>query len=382
MVLQSSGAISFSNIQREFGGTNPISMSEYYAGGTNVPAGTGNIPSNGAVSMSKFHGTQKVTLTYNPTYTNWYTTLSRYTSSFAIDQTGTDPFVQLQMNSSSINSSVTHVYQDFRLQDYETAEIEFDIYITSSSLADALFFYMGYNAAPTNTYFEGVSSVAYQLNIEVFQNNPTYARGFHLIKNGSSSAVASYSTTTHISSTWLPVKVVWNKSATNTFQIYFNGTNIINYSDTNFASFISGSGSYWGIGSRTGGLAGDMYIRRVRVGVIGTRWSVSSTDPIIAWVIGSFQYYAIPCNSAAEITTTWQYSTSVNGPWTDFGVPSGTFVTVSGGVIFNGTIFSGYFRSSAWSTGNTNYYQRVGRNSVVYTTTENTSKNNRLFSGY
>jgi hypothetical protein len=30
MVLQSSGPISFSNIQTEFGGANPISLSEYY----------------------------------------------------------------------------------------------------------------------------------------------------------------------------------------------------------------------------------------------------------------------------------------------------------------------------------------------------------------
>jgi hypothetical protein len=30
MALPSSGAISFSQIQTEFGGTNPISLSEYY----------------------------------------------------------------------------------------------------------------------------------------------------------------------------------------------------------------------------------------------------------------------------------------------------------------------------------------------------------------
>tara|TARA_Y100001972_G_scaffold47728_1_gene58853 strand:- start:232 stop:915 length:684 start_codon:yes stop_codon:yes gene_type:complete len=46
MVLQSAGsAIKFSEIQDEFGGENPISLSEYYIGGDNVPAtvtGTGN----------------------------------------------------------------------------------------------------------------------------------------------------------------------------------------------------------------------------------------------------------------------------------------------------------------------------------------------------
>lgn len=217
-----------------------------------------------------------VSLTYNPTYTNWYTAMSRYGNVYSVVQSGSDPNVQLQMNSASVNSSITHVYAVNRLQDFSTAEIEFDIYISSSAVADALFFYMGYNSVPNNSYYEGVNSVAYQLNIEIYQW-AGYTRGFHLIKNGSTSAVASYSTTSHIASTWYPVKVVWNKSSTNTFQIYFNGTNIINYSDASFASFVSGSGSYWGIGSRTGGATGDMWIRRVRVGTPGYVYTATLT---------------------------------------------------------------------------------------------------------
>ena len=38
MALQSSGAISLSQLQAEFGGGNPIHMSEYYRGGSYVPA--------------------------------------------------------------------------------------------------------------------------------------------------------------------------------------------------------------------------------------------------------------------------------------------------------------------------------------------------------
>ena len=37
MALQSSGPISFANIQTEFGGSNPIGMDEYYKGGGLVP---------------------------------------------------------------------------------------------------------------------------------------------------------------------------------------------------------------------------------------------------------------------------------------------------------------------------------------------------------
>lgn len=38
MTLQTSGAISLSQVQSEFGGSNPISMSEYYRNGSNVPS--------------------------------------------------------------------------------------------------------------------------------------------------------------------------------------------------------------------------------------------------------------------------------------------------------------------------------------------------------
>lgn len=49
MALQSSGAISLSDIQGEFGGSNPISISEYY--------GKDTVPSSGAIDFSDFYGT-------------------------------------------------------------------------------------------------------------------------------------------------------------------------------------------------------------------------------------------------------------------------------------------------------------------------------------
>ena len=64
--LQSSGAISLSDIQTEFGGSNPVSMSEYYRDasytnhdGAGVPNLTVNsdIPNSGTVGMDDFHAT-------------------------------------------------------------------------------------------------------------------------------------------------------------------------------------------------------------------------------------------------------------------------------------------------------------------------------------
>jgi len=61
MAIPSSGALTLSTIQTEFGGINPIGLDEYYAGGANVPSGTtgtnGAVPSSGAISISAFYGT-------------------------------------------------------------------------------------------------------------------------------------------------------------------------------------------------------------------------------------------------------------------------------------------------------------------------------------
>ena len=64
MTLQSSGPIKLSEIQSEFGGINPIALSEYYSGGVNVPAFTvgdnGPIPTSGSLSFSDFYGSENV----------------------------------------------------------------------------------------------------------------------------------------------------------------------------------------------------------------------------------------------------------------------------------------------------------------------------------
>ena len=50
MTLQASGAIKLSEVQTEFGGSNPISLSEYYG----VAVG---VPGSGTIKLSDFYGT-------------------------------------------------------------------------------------------------------------------------------------------------------------------------------------------------------------------------------------------------------------------------------------------------------------------------------------
>lgn len=56
MALPSSGVLSLDDIQTEFGGTNPISMSEYYRGGSFVTDNNTDVPTSGEISFSDFYG--------------------------------------------------------------------------------------------------------------------------------------------------------------------------------------------------------------------------------------------------------------------------------------------------------------------------------------
>ena len=72
MTLPADGPLTLQQIAGEFGGGAPYSMSNYYAGGPNVPAGTtgthGAVPASGPISVYNFYGTSKYvpgTITYS-----------------------------------------------------------------------------------------------------------------------------------------------------------------------------------------------------------------------------------------------------------------------------------------------------------------------------
>jgi len=58
MALPSSGVLTLNDIQTEFGGTNPIDLSDYYRGGGLVPdtALNAGIPTSGVISVTDFYG--------------------------------------------------------------------------------------------------------------------------------------------------------------------------------------------------------------------------------------------------------------------------------------------------------------------------------------
>jgi alpha-glucuronidase len=99
MTLQTSGAISLANIQTEFGGSNPISLSEYY--------GMGGVTGSGQISIGNFYGTSAGIASY--TYSN--TRDDIMTSASVYSDTKTFPTA---VASGSTSISVTgNVYNEY-----------------------------------------------------------------------------------------------------------------------------------------------------------------------------------------------------------------------------------------------------------------------------
>ena len=55
MAIVGSGALSFQAIQNEFGGSHPISLSEYYRNGGAVPSNNTNVAESGAINVGSFY---------------------------------------------------------------------------------------------------------------------------------------------------------------------------------------------------------------------------------------------------------------------------------------------------------------------------------------
>ena len=60
MALPASGTLSLSEIQTEFGGVNPIGISEYYRNGGYVTSNNTSVPISGPISFSNFYGAFKL----------------------------------------------------------------------------------------------------------------------------------------------------------------------------------------------------------------------------------------------------------------------------------------------------------------------------------
>jgi hypothetical protein len=93
MALPGSGALTFSAIQTEFGGSNPIGLSEYYRNGAYVGGGAPNVPTSGAIALSTFYSAEAAVVLNITTNTSNYNILTAATAAGYNAATDTTPII-------------------------------------------------------------------------------------------------------------------------------------------------------------------------------------------------------------------------------------------------------------------------------------------------
>ena len=124
MTLPSSGTITIAQIQTEFGGSNPASLSEYYRNGAYVPDTSANssIPTSGTITMANFYGgngattsgtfsaanfTTQSNVSRNGTYTSNNLTLSVTNGPITVSTSGAGTPIIQKNSTGSYASSIS-----------------------------------------------------------------------------------------------------------------------------------------------------------------------------------------------------------------------------------------------------------------------------------
>jgi hypothetical protein len=108
MALPGSGPLSFSAIQTEFGGSNPIALSEYYRGGAYVGSGAPNVPTSGAIALSTFYSAQAAVVLNITSSTSNYNILTAATAAGYNAATDTTPIIVNVATSVVVSGSGTY----------------------------------------------------------------------------------------------------------------------------------------------------------------------------------------------------------------------------------------------------------------------------------
>lgn len=158
MPLQSSGSITFANIQAEFGGANPIGINEYYLNGASgYVSGSGavGIPTSGQISINQFYGKSKVVadtvptpvatnFSYGGTYYDQYTYLGN-----VIDViTGTSV-----TNLSRSNVSTFNLLGAYSLSNRPINRMYFSSYVLQARAGDIIQINVGWQRQPNQFTF-------------------------------------------------------------------------------------------------------------------------------------------------------------------------------------------------------------------------------------
>jgi hypothetical protein len=196
---------------------------------------------------------------------DWYSLFTRVNSNATMIQGGSDPDVQIQMNWQTIQSSNTSLWYNKPIQNYTSFVADFEIYIGNGTydIADGSSFNIGHTGQ--SFWGEGPNAPAFSIAFHVY---PTTKPIGIYIYNNSGTQVAAYANSSLSNFAWTSVRIIYTRSTTNTWQIFYNNTNVLNYSNPNNESWVTSSaGTNFGFGSRTGGGTHDFAVRRFNLSI-------------------------------------------------------------------------------------------------------------------
>mgnify|MGYP003625404369 FL=1 len=161
MALPASGAISLANIQTEFGGSTPTSISEYYRGGGLVTSNNTGVPETGQISISNFYGAAGLRTMYEQVLTGSGTFTPLYAGAKAI--------IQIGGGGGSSGNSCSNNGQDYSIYGYGAYR--------SGSGAGASIFVENIDDFNGGTYTQGAGGLAYTFSTGGFTARNGYNGG-------------------------------------------------------------------------------------------------------------------------------------------------------------------------------------------------------------
>jgi hypothetical protein len=190
-------------------------------------------------------------LTFTPvTIFTWFNTMyitSNSSTFYPILQPSNGNPVQIQMTPNGQGLTTNLIQRNQPVQNYPFT-LTFQIYCVNNSSGDNLNVYFG----------SGGTASAVNFNFQIYG----YA-GIRLFDSSGTQQAAS--ATNWYNSAWREVRIVYTATATNTWTMYFDGTQIIQYSDPNFWNLIMNGGTTWGFYAFNGAAQFTAYLRQINM---------------------------------------------------------------------------------------------------------------------
>lgn len=247
---------------------------------------------------------------------NWYNLMTYGVTSggFTPVLSGSDPDKQLQLTNGSTSNVTTYCNVTGQpVMNYSSFTLTFQLYATNVNSGEFVNLYFGGGGYVVQYLFEIASYQGVRMNTSYVANPVVSATNWY-------------------NSTWNDIRVVYNRGPTNTWTMFFNETQILQYSDPNWGGVPGGT---WGFQAYNTTTRFDSYIRKVEMtiapqtlpgnSIVSGNYTASASSyydnnnlPCYAfgnniWNVSNYGMWHSATNSYTNGAYTGGYTTTVSG---------------------------------------------------------------------